>query len=300
MQHLFIAFPLSLFALGLAVGLMSGFFGVGGGSLLIPLLHLVLHVPFDRAVGTGVAAIVVGATSGAVNHWRRGNVCWPIATTIAIAGVFTVTPGVATLEYLKGISADTHGVTAVDFWLSLAYTGLLGVIGLIVFREASRALTRPPRGGRVETSLTRLVGRVNWRPRCSVRGLEHRPLSLWPVAVLGMIAGFLSGLMGIGGGPFMVSALIYAIGVPTSQAVGSTLCALLWVATSSAVQHFTKHNVSLPSAAVLALAAALGATAGAYIHSRLRPARVRLYFAVVLFLIAASLALKLCLRLAAG
>ncbi len=293
----FVANPLALAGLGLGVGLLAGFFGIGGGSLLVPLMHVLLHVPFDLAVGTGVTATVVAAVSGALTHWRNRNVCWSLAGVLAIAGVVMVTPGVETLEYLKSISRGISGVTPLDWWLSGCYFVLLGLIGVMVLREASAALRRPPRGGVVQTPVTRLVGRIRLAPRCHIPGMENNSLSVWPIAALGALGGYVSGLLGIGGGPFIVPALIYILGVPTRYAVGSALVSVVAMVTSGALQHWHRGNVSIASAAVLALAAAIGAMVGARIHSATRPARVRQWFGVVVLAIACSVALKLYLRI---
>jgi len=300
MEGLFLANPVSLFALGLVVGIVSGLFGVGGGFLLTPLLHVVFHVPFNLAVGTGITAISVGTVFGAVTHWRQGDVHWPVALTLAIFGVSTVGLGVRAVGYLKHSGVSYGTVSAVDLWLSVAYMAFLIPLGLAILNEARGALRRPPQGGYVRTRFNLTVQRVKIPPTFTLPPPVGQPVSIWPVALVGASGGVLSGFLGIGGGGFIVSALIYLIGLPTHYAAGTNLVALVFIILTGAVHHWAEHNVSIASAVLLALAAALGAIAGARLCRRLRGAQVRQYFGIVVLLVAASVALKLYLAFHGG
>ncbi len=301
METVFLAHPVLLFLLGTIVGLVSGLFGVGGGFLLTPLLHVVFHVPFNLAVGTGMAAITVGTASGAVAHWRQGDVHWPVAAVIALFGTATVGLGVKAVELLKGAAPPaSSGVTAVDLWISVTYMLVLGAIGVAMMHEARAALRREPRDGYVVTSVNQALRRCRVYPCCTLPPPVSERVSLWPVAGLGALGGALGGFLGIGGGPFVVSALIYGLGLPTRYAAGSTLVGVVWIVILGAAQHWAKGNVSLASAAVLAVAAALGAAVGARLCCFFRGALIREWFAAVVLLTALSVALKLYIGLQGG
>jgi uncharacterized membrane protein YfcA len=69
---------------GLVTGFLSGLLGVGGGIIMVPLLHLVYGREMQVAVGTSLAAMVAGALAGMVRHAGFGNVDWPLAAGLGI------------------------------------------------------------------------------------------------------------------------------------------------------------------------------------------------------------------------
>jgi uncharacterized protein len=72
---------------GLATGLLSGFFGVGGGVFLVPLTAIVLGVPLRVTAGTSLAVFILPAIFGAFTHWRRGNVDVGLWLPLVVAGI---------------------------------------------------------------------------------------------------------------------------------------------------------------------------------------------------------------------
>jgi uncharacterized protein len=84
---------LRLVALGLAVGLLTGFFGVGGGFLIVPALVVVLGLPMRLAVGTSLLAIALNALWGLFGYLRFGDLDWSLTGLFAVAGLFGVIIG---------------------------------------------------------------------------------------------------------------------------------------------------------------------------------------------------------------
>lgn len=73
--------------LGLAAGIMSGFFGVGGGALIVPALTVWFKIPYTVAVGTSLALIIPISLAGAATHYKSSSIDWRIFTACAVAGV---------------------------------------------------------------------------------------------------------------------------------------------------------------------------------------------------------------------
>ena len=91
-----------LIGIGLAIGFLSGMFGVGGGFIMTPLL-IFLGVPPGVAVGTGASQVVASSVSSAVGHWQRGNVDVQMGYLLIGGGVFGAMAGVKVLAILKRV-----------------------------------------------------------------------------------------------------------------------------------------------------------------------------------------------------
>src|SRR5882672_7701836 len=112
---------LLLLAIGGMVGFLSGLFGVGGGFLMTPLLILI-GVPPAVAVGTSANQIVASSVSGALSHWRRGNVDLAMGGVLLAGGFVGSTLGVWLFTFLRKAGQ-------VDLFISLLYVVVLGSIG---------------------------------------------------------------------------------------------------------------------------------------------------------------------------
>lgn len=82
-----------LFAVGLFCGLISGFFGIGGGIVFVPFMHLVLKLDLRAAVGTSLWIIAPTALAGAINHWRLGSVEFAVLALFIGGGVLGAMAG---------------------------------------------------------------------------------------------------------------------------------------------------------------------------------------------------------------
>ena len=125
-----------LLSMGLTVGFLSGMFGIGGGFIMTPLLIL-LGVPSAVAVGTGASQVMASSVSSAIGHWQRGNVDLRMGYLLIGGGIFGAVTGVRLVYILKQAGQ-------LDFFVSLTYVVLLGVIGALMLIESVRTLTATP------------------------------------------------------------------------------------------------------------------------------------------------------------
>jgi len=125
-----------LLGTGLAIGFLSGVFGIGGGFIMTPLL-MFLGVPAGVAVGTGASQVMASSVSSAFGHWRRGNIDLQMGYLLIGGGVFGAITGVEILYLLKQAGQ-------LDFFISLTYVILLGVIGSLMLRESLHTLRSAP------------------------------------------------------------------------------------------------------------------------------------------------------------
>lgn len=277
-----------LLGMGGAVGLLSGMFGVGGGFLMTPLL-IFAGVPPAAAVGTGANLIVASSVSGALAHWRRGNVDLKMGGILLAGGLIGSGFGIWLFTLLRKLG---H----IDVAISLAYVLFLGVIGSLMFAEGVRANLRQGKPG---------VRRRRLHPHYWVHGLPlkmrfHKSRlyisALLPLG-LGVLVGVLAAVMGVGGGFIMVPAMIYLLGMPTMVVVGTSLFQIIFVtANVTFLQSVSNQNVDVVLALLLLISAVVGAQVGTRIASRLRGDQLRLLLATMVVLVAGRLAFDLVVR----
>ena len=203
-----------LLGIGLAIGFLSGMFGIGGGFIMTPLLIL-LGVPSAVAVGTGASQVMASSVSSALGHWQRGNIDLQMGYLLIGGGVFGAVSGVKILYLLKQVGQ-------LDFFVSLTYVILLGVIGSLMLIESVRTLRAAP--AKVGGSARR-GGQHTW-----IQGMPLKRrfpnsklyISAIPPVAIGAFVGWLTAIMGVGGGFVMVPAMIYLLRMPTRMVIGTS------------------------------------------------------------------------------
>ena len=272
-----------LFGMGMAVGFLSGMFGVGGGFLMTPLL-IFYNVPPAVAVATGTNQIVASSVSGALAHFRRGSIDIKLGTILLIGGLVGSGLGVFVYTLLRKAGQ-------LDLIIAIMYVVFLGSIGSLMVIESLRARKRVKAGGRVDV---RRPGQHNW-----IHGLPFKMrfrksklyLSAIPVLGIGLMVGILVSIMGVGGGFIMVPALIYLLHVPTNVVIGTSLYQIIFVtAFTTVLQSSASHTVDIILALVLMIGGVIGAQFGAAAGQRLRGDQLRALLGL--------LVLAVCLRLA--
>lgn len=262
------SFPLLIF-FGLVIGALGGFFGVGGGFLMVPMLNVVFGIPYNIAVGSDLGQMCGMSTAATVRHMRYGNIDFKLGF-LMIAGTATgVEVGATILELLKHsgtISVFGRSVDAMTFVMSLLYAALLIFLGQAMIRESLRTV-RSLRGVArsadqtpVSPTVVRLRTLKLW-PMVSLPASGIESISLWVILGVGFLTGFLSGMLGVGGGFIRMPALVYILGCPTVVAVGTDLFEIVFSSGYGVLTHAFKGNVHL----VLILALLIGTTVGAQI-----------------------------------
>jgi uncharacterized membrane protein YfcA len=274
--------PLLLIGVGFVVGVLGGFFGVGGGFLAGPLMFL-SGVPMNFVVGTDLAHMAGKSIVAARRHRAMGHVDIKLGLLMVGGTVVGVELGARGIEALKRTG---H----LDSVLSLIYIGLLTVIGVFTLFESLRAL-RMQRTERLPAEevmgfagLTPYMHRIKLPPMISLPGSGIGSISLWVVLGVGFITGVLSGLLGVGGGFIRMPLLIYALGVPTHVAVGTDLFEIMISSAFGTVTHALKGNVDVLMALVMQTGAAVGAQVGAVSTRYFDGPRIRLLFSILPFL----------------
>uniref|UniRef100_UPI002601D040 sulfite exporter TauE/SafE family protein n=1 Tax=uncultured Halorubrum sp. TaxID=399555 RepID=UPI002601D040 len=215
---------LALFAgFGLVVGVLFGFFGMGGSFLVTPAL-LMLDYPAPVAVGSGMAFVFGTAVIATLKHHDLGQVDYKLGVIMITGTTIGIEAGRASVYYLESMGL-AGGV------ISVAYVVLLGGVGAVVTRDA----LKDDGGGGVDHEATdkdldeyeipeiakKIQQTVRIPPMVTLRGDVR--VSAWVITAVAFATGVLSGFLGVGGGFIRMPAMIYAIGVPVPVAVGTDL-----------------------------------------------------------------------------
>lgn len=278
-----------LLAMGAAVGFLSGMFGVGGGFLITPLL-IFYNIPPAIAVATGANQVIASSFSGALAHLKRGTLDFKLGTMLLIGGIVGSTAGIYVFALLRSIGQ-------LDLFISLLYVVLLGTVGSLMMIESMNAIRRSKSG--VAPALKK-PGQHNWIHRLPLK-MRFRASKLFvsviPVLALGAGIGFLSSIMGVGGGFIMVPALIYLLKVPTNVVVGTSLFQIIFVAAYTTIVHSTTNQtVDIVLAFVLMVGGVAGAQYGAKAGQKLRGEQLRALLALLVLAVALRLAFDLFVR----
>src|SRR5687767_9932095 len=278
-----------LLAMGAAVGFLSGMFGVGGGFLITPLL-IFYNIPPAIAVATGANQVIASSFSGVLSHTKRGTLDFKLGTVLLAGGVVGSTIGIYVFSILREMGQ-------LDLFISLLYVILLGTVGGLMLVESVNAIRRT-RDGAAPT--LKKPGQHNWIHRLPLK-MRFRASKLFvsviPVIGLGAGIGFLSSIMGVGGGFIMVPALIYLLKVPTNVVVGTSLFQIIFVAGYTTIVHAsTNYTVDIILAFLLMIGGVAGAQYGAKAGQRLRGEQLRALLALLVLAVALRLGFDLFVR----
>ena len=276
-----------LLAIGFSVGVLGGFFGVGGAWVVTPALNI-FGFPMAYAIGTDLAHIFGKSIVATFKHGKMGNVDVKMGLISIVGSVIGVELGAQNIMWLT----KRHLAEGV---VRYTYIFLLFGLGLYMLYDYLTKDRRLARNAAVEQSPA--VGR---KPRRRLRDLPpmiHFPVSgvtvsLWTILAVFFVTGWLSGFLGVGGGFIRMPALIYLIGCPTVVAIGTDLFSVLFAGAFGCFTYAAKGRVEIMAALIMLIGASVGAqigvTAVKYIHGY----GIRLLFAIMVLLAGASVTLK--------
>ncbi len=271
-------YSVTLISLGLGggVGLILGLTGAGGAIMAVPLLVFGLHLSVAQAAPIALLAVGLSAALGAVLGLRAGKVRYRAAGFIAATGIVISPLGLWAARQLPNAP------------LAIVFAGVLGMVAWRMWRQGSpsAATTAPPRTP--PCLLNTDTGRLRWTAPCA-RAL----------AGTGVIAGFLSGLLGVGGGFVIVPALRRATDLPMQAIVGTSLAVIALVSASGVAAAAAGGHLDGFIALPFTLAAVVGMLAGRAVADRFPPRRLQQSFALFAALVAAAMLIKAVMALAA-
>ncbi len=238
---------LVLFIVGILAGSLGGLLGIGGCVIMMPAIRFGFNFSPTLAVGTTLTAVIFTAAAGAIQHWRLGNVDWKSVKYIAPAGVVGVLAGSALFYYIH------------------EYGPLIDLIVGLAFLWAA---------------LRMVYEGVPQRQATEVAGNELLGSKQAKVGIGGGV-GFLTGIIGLGGGYALVPSFIYLLRSPLRIAIGSSMASFVWFALIGGVIKVFQGFCDIPAAIALGVGASGGAIIGARLVARFKPATLKATFGIV-------------------
>lgn len=291
--------PALLVLLGLIVGTLGGFFGVGGGFLITGGL-LVFGVPPIFAVGTGLCLVMGSSIINMLKHKGLGNVDFKLGLLMVCGTV----PGEILAERLN-VALEAAGI--IGPVIRFVYVIFLGALGsFIVYdyvkvrrRAAAKAdavstenLARKVQALRIPPHAVWLPGRGVTPTRVALPLSRIQSISVFVPFSIGFGVGFMAGLLGAGGGFILMPLLVYVVGVPTVMAIGTDLFQIIITGSVGTFIYALGNHVDLLMAVTMLAAASAGAQVGATATRFVDPGRIRGLFGVTVLSGGAAVALK--------
>ncbi len=271
----------TLAILGMAVGFLSGVFGVGGGFLATPFL-IFMGVPPAIAVGTQANQLIATSVTGVLNHLRRGNVDVQMGAVMLVGGFIGSIIGVFIFGWLQHLGQ-------IDFIISMGYIALLGTIGSMMLFESVRALFKPQVISEDIQSFSQREVFKNWPYKMRFVKSRLYMSALLP-AMVGVVGGLLISILGVGGGFIIVPAMIYFLGMPGLLVPGTSLFQIIFISAFSCLLHsVANQTVDVILALVLMAGGVVGAQLGVRFSKRVKGVPGRIILAIII--------LGVCLRL---
>ena len=234
--------------LGFASGFASGAFGIGGGVITTPAIRLLLQQPAGIALGTPLPVIFPSALVGGFNYWRAGKINLRVVAYCSLFGVAGTVLGSGLTAFM-----DTRYIMIV--------TALL--IFYLSWRTASAAL-----------------GKELYA--CPEDGPEGGGSEAWKLALIGLMTGFFSGFLGLGGGVIMVPAFFFLLRLDLKECLGNSLVVIAFLAVPGTVIHALLGHIDWLIALAMILGVMPGSYAGSFFTLRARDRRVLTLFAALL------------------
>ncbi len=301
MDWLYILMPIAgvkifwpgLIILGIGVGIIGGFFGMGGAWMVTPGLNI-LGFPMAFAIGTDIAHMAGKSLISTMRHGKFGNVDYKLGIIMLIGTVVGFEVGAQMIMWLERLGS-------VDKVVRFMYLILLALIAWMVFHDVSVKKRKEREALAAGREVDKLATGVEWHK--TFHKLKIPPMihfkaagltcSAWLPILVSFLTGWLAGILGIGGGLIRMPALIYIIGCPTHVAVGTDLFEVMISGLYGAATYTYKGRTELVAAIIMLVGASVGAQVGTVATKYIKGYGIRVAFGLAVVGCGISVGLKI-------
>jgi len=256
------------------IGFLSGLFGVGGGFLMTPFL-IFMGIPPAFAVANEANNILASSSSGALTHWFKKTLDVKVGWLIITGGLIGTFFGILTFSYFKEIGK-------IDLIIALAYMYVLAIIGSFMLRDGILEIDRIKKKVIIKKKLHTHYWIHGLPFRMRFKTSQVYESALVPI-ILGIIVGFVSAIMGVGGAFLMVPAMIYLIGMPTKLVPGTSLFVTIFVTGFVTISHaFTYRTIDLYLVLILITGSIMGVHSGQKVGQKLKGSELKTLLALLM------------------
>jgi uncharacterized protein len=241
---------------GLLIGFLVGLTGMGGGSLLAPIMILFFRIPPVWAVGTDLAYSTVTKAVGSIVHYRQKNVNFKVALWLACGSVPATLLSVGLVQYIrKHDSAIVNGVILHALGFTLVLVAVMLVLKPVIMRYfEQKRLERQKQEA--------LSGEVSPTKQSRLWEKRYRPVV---TVLVGAVVGFLVGLTSVGSGTLIIVSLAFLFPRLTSkELVGTDIFQAFMLLASGAIAYFIGGTINWPIVGLLLI----GSLPGVYLGSK--------------------------------
>ena len=301
MDWLYVTMPIAgvnifwpgLVVLGFGVGMMGGFFGMGGGWMVTPGLNF-LGFPMAFAIGTDITQMAGPSLISTMRHGRFGNVDYKLGAIMVGGTVCGFELGAQMIMWLERIGK-------VDVYVRCGYLVILTLIAWLVFADASKRRKKERQARAAGKSLDANATGIEWHK--TLHKINIPPViyfkragircSAWLPMSVAVLTGWMAGVLGIGGGLIRMPALIYLVGCPTHIAVGTDLFGIAVAAIYGAGSYSYKGRTELLAALIMLAGSSIGAQIGSVATKYVKGYGIRVFFGIAVVGCGVSIVLKL-------
>ncbi|MEW6533541.1 MAG: sulfite exporter TauE/SafE family protein [Thermodesulfobacteriota bacterium] len=277
-----------LVLIGFSVGVIGGFFGMGGAWMVTPGLNI-LGFPMAFAIGSDIAHIAGKSMVSTFRHSKFGNVDYKLGLIMVVGTVIGIECGAQIVMYLERIGR----VGPVVRWV---YVVVLALIALMVFADYLKAIRKKKAGvvdehGAVGFTWYKTLHNIKIPPMMhfKVAGIY---CSMWLPIAVSFLTGVLAGFLGIGGGLLRMPALVYLVGCPTHIAVGTDLFEVMISGLYGTFTYGVKGRIEIWAVFVMLCGAAIGAQIGTVATKYAKGYGIRIAFGLAVVACMISVILK--------
>ena len=282
-----------LIILGVGVGIIGGFFGMGGAWMVTPGLNI-LGFPMAFAIGTDIAHMAGKSLIATMRHGKFGNVDYKLGMIMLVGTIVGFECGAQMVMWLERIGS-------VEKVVRYIYLVLLIAIAWMVFHDVNKRRQKELAAKAAGKEVDALATGVEWHK--TLHKIKIPPMvtlkeagitcSAWLPIFVSFFTGWLAGILGIGSGLIRMPALIYLIGCPTHVAVGTDLFEVMISGLYGAGTYTFKGRTELVAAIVMLVGASLGAQVGTVATKYIKGYGIRVAFGLAVIGCALSIAFKM-------
>jgi uncharacterized protein len=301
MDWLYVLMPISgvtifwpgLIILGIGVGIIGGFFGMGGAWMVTPGLNI-LGFPMAFAIGTDIAHMAGKSLISTMRHGKFGNVDYRLGFIMLVGTIVGFEVGAQMIMWLERIGR-------VEFIVRWMYIILLALIAWMVFADVAKKKKKERESRARGEEIDKLATGIEWHK--TLHKLKIPPMmhfkeaqiycTIWLPIFVSFLTGWLAGILGIGGGLIRMPALIYFVGCPTHVAVGTDLFEVMISGLYGAATYTYKGRTELVAAIIMLVGAAMGAQVGTVATKYIKGYGIRVAFGLAVIGCGISVVMKL-------
>jgi uncharacterized membrane protein YfcA len=251
---------------GFLIGFLIGLTGVGGGSLMTPLLILIFKIPATIAVGTDLLYASITKSAGLFSHHRNNNIDWSITKTLLLGSIPSSLLTSFVINIYDPMSAEIQNTIELVLGISLIFTSIAVLFQQTILIESYKVKEK------------------------YLKNSFIKPMRKYLTILTGLILGFIVTFTSVGAGAIGVTVLlILNPSLPIKKVIGTDIAHAIPLTLIAGLGHAKLGTVNYDLLVALLLGSLPGVWLGSQINSKINEKTIRLILVLILFLISLKL-----------